>query len=101
MRAILTRQYGTTEVLEVGEIDPPDVEDEEILIKVHASSVNPLDWKIRRGDIRILTGSKPPLVLGHDYAGVISQIGKSVSDYKVGDGVFGMVKVFKGGTHAE
>lgn len=101
MKAIITNKYGTTDVLLYENTDKPVIRDDEILVQVHACSVNPVDWKIRKGDTKWLTGRKPPKILGGDYSGTIAEIGRKVSDYKEGDNVWGMVNPFKGGTYAE
>ncbi|MEF9475473.1 MAG: NAD(P)-dependent alcohol dehydrogenase [Candidatus Mariimomonas ferrooxydans] len=101
MKAIITKAYGPVEVLEIQEVEKPVIQDNEMLIRVHASSVNPVDWKIRRGDVKLLTGRKPPEILGADYSGTIVKAGKDVKNYKIGDAVFGLVHAFKGGAYAE
>ncbi len=101
MRAIVVIKYGPVEVLEFQEVEKPLIEDNEILVQVQAFSVNPVDWKVRRGEVKLLTGRKPPKILGADYSGVVTEVGKQVTSYKIGDGVFGFVNAFKGGTYAE
>lgn len=101
MKAIVTNKYGSVDVLEYQEVEKPAIKNDEILVQVHACSVNPVDWKIRRGDVKWLTGRKPPRILGGDYAGVVAEAGKGVRGYKAGDAVWGMVHAFKGGTYAE
>jgi len=101
VKAIITNAYGSVEVLEIQEVEKPVIQDNEMLIRVHASSVNPVDWKIRKGDAKLLTGRKPPKILGADYSGIVVKVGKDVKNYKIGDAVFGMVHAFKGGTYAE
>lgn len=101
MRAIVTKKYGSVEVLEHREVERPVIRDEEILVQVIACSVNPVDWKIRRGDVRLLTGRKPPRILGCDYAGIVAEVGGQVTNYKSGDAVWGMVNALRGGTYAE
>jgi NADPH:quinone reductase-like Zn-dependent oxidoreductase len=101
MKAIITEKYGDVDVLRQQEVDKPEVQENEILVKVHAFSINPVDWKIRRGDLKILVGRKPPKILGGDYAGVVSEVGKQITNFKIGDEVFGLVNAFKGGTYAE
>jgi NADPH:quinone reductase-like Zn-dependent oxidoreductase len=101
MRAIVTTKYGSVEVLEEQEVEKPVTQHNDILIQVYAFSVNPVDWKVRRGDAKLLTGRKPPKILGADYAGMVIEVGKQITNYKMGDAVFGMVNAFKGGTYAE
>jgi NADPH:quinone reductase-like Zn-dependent oxidoreductase len=101
MKAVITKKYGTAEVLELQEVEKPTIKENEILINVRAFSINPVDWKVRRGDVKILTGRKPPKILGADYSGIVTDVGKSVTKYKIGDAVFGNVHAFKGGAYAE
>jgi NADPH:quinone reductase-like Zn-dependent oxidoreductase len=68
---------------------------------VHACSVNPIDWKIRSGAFKLLSGIKPPRILGSDYAGVVIAVGKQVTTQKVGDAVWGFVEALQRGTYAE
>jgi NADPH:quinone reductase-like Zn-dependent oxidoreductase len=101
MKAIVTSKYGDSGVLKLQEVDRPVINEDEILVRVHACSVNPVDWKVRRGDFKILTGSKPPRILGNDYAGVVAQVGRRVTEYRPGDMVWGFAEAFKRGTYAE
>ena len=101
MKAVISNEYGPVEVLHCQETEPPAMADDELLVRVHACSVNPVDWKIRKGDVKLLTGRRPPVILGGDYAGVVAQRGKRVTNYAVGNRVWGMVNAFKGGTYAE
>ncbi len=101
MKAIITNKYGGVEVLKHQEVEKPVIKDDEILVQVHACSVNPIDWKVRRGDFKILTGRKPPRILGGDYAGIVAEVGRQVTKYKTGDAVWGFVEAFNRGTYAE
>ena len=101
MNAVVTRSYGGAEVLTWSRTEKPPISPRQILVRVRASSVNPVDWKVRQGDVRIFSGLRPPLVLGADLAGEIVEVGAKVTDYAVGDQVYGMVRAFKGGAYAE
>lgn len=101
MKAIITNTYGGVEVLQPQDVARPVINDDEILVRVHACSVNPIDWKVRRGDFKILTGRKPPRILGGDYAGIVVEVGRGVTTYKPGEAVWGFVETFKRGTYAE
>ena len=86
--------YGSPEVLKCEEIEKPAPGDDEILIKVHAASVNPLDWHYMRGRpyfVRMLTGLRKPKIrpLGVDVAGQVEAVGRNVTQLKPGDAVFG------------
>jgi NADPH:quinone reductase-like Zn-dependent oxidoreductase len=94
MKAIVYDHYGPPDVLQFKEIATPVPADNKILIKVCASSVNPLDWHFMRGDpwpIRLMLGlSKPKIArLGVDVAGVVEAVGRNVTQFKPGDEVFG------------
>jgi NADPH:quinone reductase-like Zn-dependent oxidoreductase len=101
MKAILIRRFGDTSVLEHAEMPPPVYRDDELLIRVEAAGVNPLDWKIRRGTFRWLSGSRFPMVLGLDGAGVVEAVGPGVEDFSVGDRVFGATSPRRQGAYAE
>jgi NADPH:quinone reductase-like Zn-dependent oxidoreductase len=95
MKAIFRDTYGSADILELREIDKPVPKDDELLLKVHAASVNPLDWHILRGEpflVRLMGfGLLKPKhqILGADMAGRIEAVGKDVTQFKVGDEVFG------------
>ncbi len=94
MKAIVYDRYGPPDVLQYLDIDEPVPGDDQVLIKVHAASVNPYDWHFLRGTptfIRLFTGlSKPKSPrLGADVAGIVESAGKLVTRFKPGDAVFG------------
>ena len=95
MQAIFRTRYGSADVLELKEIDKPLPKDNEVLVRVRAASVNPLDWHVLRGEpflVRLMGfGIMKPknLVLGADMAGRIEAVGHKVTRFKVGDEVFG------------
>ena len=94
MKAIVYRNYGSPDVLRLEEVEKPIPAGNEVLIKVHASSVNPYDWHFMRGlpyPIRLFAGLGSPKVirLGADVAGVVEAVGSSVKQFKPGDAIFG------------
>ena len=94
MKAVVYRCYGPPEVLVLEEIEKPTPGDGEVLVKVHAASVNPLDWHYMRGApyiMRLSSGLGAPdsISMGADYAGVVEAVGKDVTRFKPGDEVFG------------
>jgi NADPH:quinone reductase-like Zn-dependent oxidoreductase len=102
MKAIVYHNYGSPDVLQCEEIEKPTPGDNEVLIKVRAASVNPLDWHSMRGKpyfIRIMTGLRKPKVTrpGVDVAGQVEAVGRNVKQFKPGDEVFGVCR----GTFAE
>lgn len=98
MKAIQFETYGDSDVLQIREIDKPQPGENEILIKVAATTVNPFDMKIRSGSMQKMIPLKFPWTPGSDVAGKIEIVGKGVSRLKVGDEVFGTTF---GGTYAE
>jgi NADPH:quinone reductase-like Zn-dependent oxidoreductase len=100
MKAVLYRRYGPPEVLECGEIPEPTITAGQILVKVRAVSVNPVDWKFRSGKPRI-PFLRLPRIPGLDIAGEVVRVGKAVSRFKTRDAVFGLLSVFSGGGCAE
>ena len=94
MKAIVYRCYGSSDVLTYEDIEKPMPGDDEVLVKVHAASVNPLDWHYMRGSpyfIRLGSGVGAPkdIRLGVDFAGTVEAVGKDVEQFKLGDEVFG------------
>jgi NADPH:quinone reductase-like Zn-dependent oxidoreductase len=99
MKAIIFERYGATNVLRYADIEKPRPRENEVLIKVTASGLNPIDWKIRRGMLKPATGKTFPQQLGFDVAGIIEE---TRSDrFRVGDEVYGCVGTMAGKTHAE
>jgi NADPH:quinone reductase-like Zn-dependent oxidoreductase len=101
MKKIIYSKFGDSNVLQVAEVPIPAVQETSILIRVKAVSINPLDWKIRNGEMKLMSGSKFPKGVGIDFAGIIEETGAAVSKYKKGDEVFGILDVFKGGALSE
>jgi NADPH:quinone reductase-like Zn-dependent oxidoreductase len=100
MKAAIIQEYGSVDVLQYAEVEKPQIKPNQLLVKVHASSVNPIDWKIRKGMLKVLTGNKFPKILGLDVAGEVVEVGSQVTGYQVGDAVYGSVELF-GGAYAE
>ncbi len=101
MKAVVMLEYGCAEVLKIQDVEPPKIGDAEILVRVLGSSVNPVDCKVRQGDVKIFSGNKVPRRLGSDYSGVVEKVGRDVRGVKAGDEVYGMVKAFTGNAYAE
>jgi NADPH:quinone reductase-like Zn-dependent oxidoreductase len=94
MKAVVFYQYGSPDVLQIVDVEKPTPADNEILVKVHAASLNPYEWHFMSGSpylVRMIAGWRAPknYRLGVDFAGTVVAVGKSVTRYKVGDGVFG------------
>ena len=88
MKAFVVSKYGKENSVEAVELPEPELGDGDVLVEVHAASVNPLDLKIRNGELKPLLPYKLPLVLGNDLAGVVIKAGKNVRRFKPGDEVF-------------
>ncbi|MBN2598673.1 MAG: NAD(P)-dependent alcohol dehydrogenase [Marinifilaceae bacterium] len=95
------KKYGAPDVLEIANLARPQVDHNQVLVEVYASSVNPVDWKIRKGSLKLFMRKKLPCVLGGDIAGRIVEIGKNVQFFRVGDEVFGKIDITKNGAYAE
>lgn len=90
MKAIAYQKFGNTEVLQPVEETKPSIQSKQVLIKVKAVSINPMDWKIRKGEMKLMSGSKFPKHTGVDFSGIIEDPG--TSNFKKGDDVYGVVK---------
>lgn len=94
MKAIVARCYGAPEVLKLEDVAKPTPADDELLVKVHAAAINPLDWHYMRGEpyiMRLSSGFGAPedMRTGVDFAGTVEAVGKGVQRFKIGDEVFG------------
>lgn len=101
MKAAYINQYGPPEVLEYGEIEMPQLKPDQLLVKVHASSVNPIDWKIRSGWLKLLTGNKFPLVLGFDLSGEVVSASHQAVRFQPGEAIYVRLDQLSGGAYAE
>lgn len=99
MKAIQINKYGGNEVLEINNNVPkPTPSKGQVLVEVHAASINPVDWKIRAGYLKEIAPLQFPATLGGDFAGRVCELGEGVSDFKVGDKVYGQAIVLNGGS---
>ena len=101
MKAIVIHNYGGPEVLSYEDVPIPEPGPDEVLIKIHAASVNPVDWKIREGLWKDRVKHTFPLILGWDAAGTVEETGILVNRFKKGDAVFARTDVARNGTYAE
>jgi NADPH:quinone reductase-like Zn-dependent oxidoreductase len=99
MKAAYFMEHGGPEVLQYGEVPDPVAKPGQVLVDVHAASVNGADWKTRSGHYRKIT--EFPYIAGRDFSGVVSQLGQGVNDFAIGDPVFGVVEVTDEGAYAE
>ena len=101
MKAVRIHKYGGKEVLMVDDAPRPEPREGEVLIRVHASSVNLFDTAVREGYMHVYFNYTFPLILGTDVSGVIEEVGEGVTDWKPGDEVYTRAGVFLEGAHAE
>ncbi len=101
MKAIRFHTYGGPEVLVLEDAPRPEAAADELLIRVAAAGVNPLDWKVRAGHEKDWLQHQLPLIPGWDVSGTVAAIGTGVSGFKEGDEVFGMLDFTRNGAYAE
>mgnify|MGYP003599057358 CR=1 FL=1 len=101
MKAYTINRYSKEDKLQLTEAPQPTAKENEVLIQIHLVSINQLDIKLKSGEFKLLFSYKFPLILGHDLAGVITEVGAKVSRFKVGDEVFVRPADFHIGTFAE
>lgn len=101
MKAFLIDRYGKKETGHIDDVPTPALRDDDVLIRVHAASVNALDTKIRRGEFKVILPYRLPLILGNDLAGTVERVGAGVSQFKPGDEVYARPDDDRIGTFAE
>jgi NADPH:quinone reductase-like Zn-dependent oxidoreductase len=101
MRAVAIYKYGGPEVLVYEDAPRPHPGFGEVLVRVHAAGVNPVDWKIREGHLKEMLHQTLPLILGWDVSGVVETAGPGTSRLKVGDEVFSRPDISRDGAYAE
>ena len=101
MKAAFIRHYGNNDAIEISHQPMPAIGPHDVLIKVHAASINPVDYKIRDGDLKVILPLKFPLILGNDCSGEVEKIGTDVRAFKPGDAVYARVDKDRIGTFAE
>lgn len=100
MKAFVVSRYGKDEV-RAADVAAPKVGSRDVLVKVSAASINPLDMMVRNGEFKQLLKYKTPFVLGHDVAGVVTEVGGAVRGFAIGDEVFARPRDLRIGTFAE
>ncbi|MDO4897287.1 MAG: NADP-dependent oxidoreductase [Moraxella sp.] len=100
MNAMTLSGYGNNAVQKTV-VPIPRIGDDDVLVKVHSASVNPLDFKIRNGDLKMGLSFAMPLILGNDFAGTVAAVGKNVRRFTVGDEVFARTDTLRMGAFAE
>lgn len=101
MKTVRIHAFGGPEVMRIEAVETPQPQDDEVLIRVHAASVNPIDYKIREGGFPPVTAQQLPKILGRDIAGTIERCGAAITRWKVGDAVYAMLDGRGVGGYAE
>src|SRR6185369_6723311 len=101
MKAVRIHSYGGPEVLVYEDAPRPEAAAGEVLIRVHAAGVNPLDWKVRAGYVQEWLQHQFPLIPGWDVAGIVEAVGRGVEQFRPGDAVYGLLDISKNGAYAE
>ncbi|EOP94499.1 NADP-dependent oxidoreductase [Bacillus cereus] len=100
MKAMIIDSYGKVPMC-MAEVPTPEINEYEVLAEIHAASINPIDFKIRDGKVKMLLKYEMPLILGNDFSGVITKVGSKVTHFKVGDEIYARPRKNKIGTFAE
>ena len=101
MKAFIVDRYKRNGALRLGDMPEPEVRDSDVLVAIHAASLNPLDAKIRDGEFKLILPYRLPLILGNDLAGVVVRVGSRVRGFKSGDEVYARPSQDRIGTFAE
>ena len=101
MKAVRIHAYGGREVLRYEECPVPTISEDEVLIRVIATAINPVDWKIREGYLKGLIPYAFPLTLGWDVSGIVESVGSNVKRFSPGDRVYSRPDLARNGTYAE
>ena len=88
MKAFVINQYGKKLALQATEMPDPKLGEDDVLVQIHAASVNLLDSKIKNGEFKLILPYRLPLILGHDVAGVVVRVGPRVRQFKPADEVY-------------
>src|SRR5687767_13466629 len=100
MKAFIVKRYGKKEKLHLTEVADPVINENDVLVEIHAAGVNLLDSKIRDGEFKLILPYKTPFTLGHDVAGVVTKVGSRVTKFNVGDEVYARPADHRIGTFA-
>jgi NADPH:quinone reductase-like Zn-dependent oxidoreductase len=101
MKVIRIHGFGGPEVLELEDVPAPQPSENELLVRIHAASVNPIDYKIRRGTVPVIAREMLPLTLGRDLSGMVESNGAGVDAFRQGDAVYAMLGGIDRGSYAE
>ena len=101
MKSAVIYKFGNPDVFQIEDVKKPTIEKDQLLIKVYATSINPIDWKQRQGNHKLILGSPFPITLGYDVAGEVVDVGSAITKFNAGDRVFGVLDNKYGGALAE
>ncbi len=101
MKAVRIHSYGNAEVLKYEEAPMPGIAPDDVLVRVVAAAVNPVDWKVREGYLQQMLSHQLPLTLGWDVSGVVEATGRNVKRFEVGDAIFSRPDIKRNGSYAE
>src|SRR5947208_2512567 len=101
MKAVVLREYGGPEALKLQEVPRPETKDDEVLVRVIAAGVNPVDAYVRQGMLSRRGLDKRPMIIGYDIAGVVEITGAKATKFKTGDAVYAYLSIMRGGGYAE
>jgi NADPH:quinone reductase-like Zn-dependent oxidoreductase len=97
MKAVVIREFGSVDALRIEDLPTPEPAPDEVLVKVHAASINPVDYKIRSGNYPRVTVEQLPMVLGRDVAGTVERCGSGAAKFKPDDAVYALLDSRNGG----
>lgn len=101
MKAFIIDRYGKKEAVRMADMPEPELRDDDVLVQIHAASINALDTKIKSGEFKLILPYRLPLILGNDMAGTVVQVGARVRGFKPGDEVYARPDDDRIGTFAE
>src|SRR4029077_20739705 len=101
MKAVVVNEWGGPEVLKYQDAPKPEPKDDEILVRVMAAGVNPVDSYVRQGMFAKRGVDNRPAIIGYDIAGVVEKTGANAKKFKAGDAVYSYLSVMRGGGYAE
>jgi NADPH:quinone reductase-like Zn-dependent oxidoreductase len=96
MKAYYSTGYGGPDVSQYGDYPDPSVTPNQVLVEVKAVSINPVDFKVKRGDLKFISGRKFPRIFGSDFSGIVKEAGADTAKFKPGDRVYGVASVIFG-----
>lgn len=100
MQAAQISEYGGPDKITINDIAMPEPGDNQVVVKVRTTAINPFDWKLRRGYMKAMIPLDFPVTIGADFSGIVSEVGKNITNYKPGDEVYGSAIILGGGSGA-